>query len=66
MNKPRGTHTSFYKGSKIRLIMRDGTIIIAKFIEKHGKKLLRTDRGDFRVADIRAANSYKPLAHELH
>lgn len=57
-------HTSFYKGSKIRIIMKGGEVIIAKFIEKIGDKRLRTNKGDFRVIDIRSANYYKPLPHE--
>lgn len=64
MNKPRTTHTSFFKGSKIRIILRDGTVIVAKFIEKLGRKYIRTDHGDIRIADLRSANYYKPLPHE--
>lgn len=65
MNKPKTAHTSFYTGSKIRIIFRDGTVIIAKFKERLGHRALRTDKGDFRLADIRSANYFKPLPHEL-
>lgn len=57
-------HTSFYTGAKIRLILRNGDVIIAKYKEKVGNKGIRTDKGDFRILDIRTVNYYKPLAHE--
>ncbi len=62
----RMTHTQFTKGAKIRVIEKDGTVTIAKFIMKVGKKMIRTDKGDFRVIDIRSANYYKPLPHEMN
>ena len=63
------THTSFYKGSKIRIIFRDKTVCIAKFLEKRSKKLIRVQLAsgtirDFRTADLSSCNYYKPLAHE--
>jgi len=64
MNKPKTTHTMFYKGAKIRIIMRDGGVIIAKFKEKLGRKFISTDKGDFRISNIRSANYYKPLFYE--
>lgn len=66
MKKPRTTHTTFYTGAKIRIILRSGEVIIAKFKERIGHKALRTDKGDVRILDIRSANYYKPLAHELN
>lgn len=58
-------HTTFYTGSKIRLVMNDGTVIIAKYKQKLGHRAIRTfDRGDFNIIDIRSANYYKPLPHE--
>lgn len=57
-------HTSFYKGSKIRLILNNGDVVVAKFIEKLGHRKLRTSKGEFNIVDIRSANYYKPLKHE--
>lgn len=57
-------HTTFYTGSKIRLVMNDKSVIIAKFKEKIGHRAIRTDKGDFNIIDIRSANYYKPLPHE--
>lgn len=64
------THTSFFKGSKIRVILRDGTVIIAKFIEKRSKKEIRVQLASGKIIDIRtdnlsSCNYYKPLPHEL-
>lgn len=64
------THTSFYKGSKIRIIFRDRSVLIAKFIEKLGKKKMRIQLPNGEIADIRcddlsSCNYYKPLPHEL-
>lgn len=57
-------HTSFYTGAKIRIIFFSGAQIIAKFKEKRKGKSIITDKGEFRVEDIRAVNYYKPLPHE--
>jgi hypothetical protein len=64
MTKPRRTHTTFYTGAKIRIIMRTGEIIVAKFKERLGHKKIRTDKGDYWIVDIRAINYFKPLPHE--
>lgn len=62
-----GFHTTFYTGSKIRIILKNGTVIIAKFKEKLGQIKIRTfDKGDIYIGDIRSANYYKPLPHELN
>lgn len=72
MSKKGGTstHTRFKKGSKIRIIFRNGTVWIAKFLEKRSEKILRIQMldgeiRDFRTADLRSCNYYKPLPHEL-
>lgn len=70
MNKPRATHTSFYKGSKVRMIFRDGNVVIGKFLDKLNRKQIRVqlasgDIQDVRIADLRSCNYYKPLSHEL-
>lgn len=73
MGKKGGTstHTSFFKGSKIRIIFRDGTVVIGKFIEKLSEKLIRVRLAsgkiqDIRTADLSSCNYYKPLPHELN
>lgn len=70
MKKPKTSHSSFYKGSKIRMIFRDGTVTIGKFVEKLSKKEIRVElasgtKRDIRLIDLRSCNYYKPLQHEL-
>ncbi len=64
MNKPRTTHTTFYTGAKIRIIMMDGSVLIRKFKEKLGQKWIRTYEEDIPRHKIRTMNYYKPLPHE--
>lgn len=56
-------HTSFYTGSKIRVIFKDGTQLIAKYRE-HKKNLIFTDKGKLKLLDIRSIGYYKPFPHE--
>lgn len=70
MRKSKTTHSSFFKGSKVRMIFRDGTVTIGKFIEKVSVKLIRVQLAsgkieDIRLADLTSCNYYKPLPHEL-
>lgn len=71
MSKKGGTstHTSFYRGAKIRIIFRDGAVVIGKFLEKLSEKKLRVQLAsgkieDIRTADLSSCNYYKPLPHE--
>lgn len=64
------THTSFARGSKIRIIFRDKSVVVARFIAKLSEKrmriqLLTGERQDIRTADLSSCNYYKPLPHEL-
>ena len=69
MKGATSTHTTFYKGSKIRIIFRDGSQLIAKFLEKRSMKEMRVQLAngeirDVRIPDIRSCGYYKPLKHE--
>lgn len=72
MKKAKTTHSSFYKGSKIRMIARTGDVAIVKFVEKLSKKEIRVqsletgEKYDVRLADLTSCNYFKPLPHELH
>ncbi len=61
----RQFHTTFDTGAKIRIILKNGDVVIAKFKEKLGHKWFRTDKGDIAIKDIKSAGYYKPLKHEL-
>jgi hypothetical protein len=63
------THTSFIRGAPVRVILRNGYVLIGKFVEKHSEKEIRV-RVDgvlhkIKTADLSSANYYKPLPHEL-
>jgi hypothetical protein len=58
-------HTLFPRGAKIRIIMRDGSQMICKFIEKPNDRKIRTSKGVFEISNIRSADFYKPLKHEI-
>ena len=67
--KATSTHTTFYKGAKIRIIFRDGAQVVAKFVEKRSDKVIRVQLSDgeirdIKVASLRSCGYYKPLAHE--
>lgn len=61
--KPRTTHTSFYTGSKIRIVMRDGNVLIRKYKESKGNYII-TYEEKIPIHLIRVINYYKPLKHE--
>lgn len=70
MKKAKTSHSSFYKGSKIRIIFRDGSVTVAKFLEKRSDKAIRVQLvsgtiKDIRLADTTSCNYYKPLPHEM-
>lgn len=58
-------HSSFKKGSKIRVIYKDGTQVITRFIEKLNQKKIRTSEGELLLNDMRSCNYYKPHPHEI-
>lgn len=61
----RMIHTTFYTGSKLRLIFKSGEVVIVKYKQKVGQRWIRFfDYPDVEVTQIRALNYYKPLAHE--
>lgn len=57
-------HSAFRQGTKIRIILKNGDQIIAKFKESKRNRLI-TDKGDFDFNDCRSVNYYKPLSFEL-
>jgi len=57
-------HTSFHGGSKIRVVLTSGKVIITKFIEKTSNRFITTADGKIAAKDISSASYYKPLPHE--
>jgi hypothetical protein len=60
----RMIHSSFNQGSKIRLIFKDGTQVVTKYLGHRKGKSIQTEAGTFKILDIRAADYYKPLPWE--
>lgn len=58
-------HSSCRRGKKVRLILRDGTVIVSKFVENKGHDVV-LESGVYGMGEIRAFSIYKPLQHELH
>lgn len=56
-------HSSFRQNTRIRIILRTGEQIVAKFKESKRNRLI-TDKGDYNFNDLRSVNYYKPHPHE--
>jgi hypothetical protein len=63
MNK-RTVHSTFKPGVKVRLIMRDGTTYVDKFVDKKSGCMIMEKLGRISLNRIRATAIYKPLPHE--
>ena len=57
-------HTSFYTGSKIRIVLKNGDVIIDKYKESKTKRIICVSR-EYNTNDIKSISYYKPLKHEL-
>lgn len=57
-------HSAFRQGTKIRIILKSGQQIIAKFKESKKNRLITLDKGDFDFNDLRSVNYFKPLPFE--
>lgn len=54
----RATHTSFRKGQRIRVALRNGNVFVAKYIERRSKFIL-TDLGKFLNCDLSSVVIYR-------
>lgn len=58
----RTPHTSVRKGKRVRIVLKDGTIIIDKFKERTGKFVIigdETHNNPIRAGDIKSFGIYK-------
>jgi hypothetical protein len=55
----RTPHTAFKKGTTIRVVMRDGTVHIDKFIDKKSGVVVLKTHGRIPIEDIRVISIYK-------
>lgn len=54
-------HTATFKGKRVRIILRDGTIIVDRFIERTSSKWVVLETRRIHVRDIRAFAPYRKL-----
>lgn len=54
-------HTSCQRGKRVRLILKDGSQIISKFLQKKGNTHIMLESGTYPVTSVRAFSIYKPL-----
>lgn len=60
--KPKACHTTIKTGAKALAILRDGTQVIGKFIERKGRYVV-LDTTRINVADLRSLGYYKEKPH---
>ena len=53
-------HTTFVRGRKILIIMKDGEHIVDRFVEKKSGVVVVAERGEIKIADMRACTIYRP------
>lgn len=60
---PGATHTQFSRGKRIRIVFRDGTTWVRKFIHRHARELeVADDAGThthIRIRQIKSVTIYK-------
>lgn len=56
--KPKATHTTFYKGKKIRIVLRTGEVIIDKFVERKAQFLV-FENHKFESRELKNCSLYK-------
>jgi hypothetical protein len=45
-------HTSTYKGKRVRIKLKDGTVFVDKFMDEKGKHIIFQERGRIPKVDI--------------
>ena len=55
----KATHGTFYRGKRVILRMRDGRIIVDKFVETRSRYLVFEELGKVLREDIASATIYK-------
>jgi hypothetical protein len=59
MAGPKATHGTFYRGKRVILRMRDGSIVIDKFVETRSRYLVFEELGKVLREDIDSATIYR-------
>lgn len=58
----RTPHSSCKRGKRVRLILRNGDVVISKFVENKGHTVV-LEAGEYTMDKIRAFAIYKPLTN---
>lgn len=56
-------HTGTRRGKKVRVVLRDGTVIIDHFIERNDKYIFLRQRGRIIKQNIKSFSDYKVRHH---
>lgn len=54
----KAPHTTFYRGKRVRIVLRNGQVIIDRFVERTGHYVV-FENNRLRGRDIRSATIYK-------
>jgi len=52
-------HTTFYKGKRVHVILRDGRRFVDRFVEKKRSSVVFVDLGELSLRKIRSMSDYK-------
>ncbi len=56
-------HTGTYRGKKVRVVLRDGTLIIDHFHDRNDKFVFLREKGKILKKDIKSMSDYKERNH---
>jgi hypothetical protein len=56
-------HSHFQRGATVRVVLRDGSVFVDKFVERTGKFLVFRERGRMRLTEIKTVG-YRQLKGE--
>jgi len=60
----RTPHTATQRGKRVKVKLRDGTIILDRFIDRTKNAIILKDYGKLLKKNIKSFSIYKLLAHE--
>jgi hypothetical protein len=56
--KPKAAHTNFKKGKCLRIVLRNGLVVVAKFLESH-ERFIVVDSGKYLKSDLKSVSIFK-------
>ena len=52
-------HTSTYKGKRVRIQLKDGTVFVDKFMDKKSAYIIFEERGRVEISNIKSFGIFK-------